>query len=195
MRTLPIALGLVLGAACSEDETAAPAAPSDPPTLTITAIRSVGGPTWQEPGTCLELGQDTAGTVYLLVGPTPEDDPSSLVDWVLRPAGACAVPDCGHLLVRVDPSESGEALLVRSASVAVPIPLATLPAPTGSHTFSVELLDDDGRSLGEGDSAQVSLRVVEPGGCTAGGAAGAGGSAAGAAGAPSAAGQGGIGGA
>lgn len=163
---LPFAVGLGLSAAllvtaCGDDDETTPPDPPPPPTLSIVAVQGVGGPRWQpsDPG-CVELGHDTDQTVVVTIAVT---------DFALRPPGTCgSARVCGTAVLRVDPSGSGEALVVQAAQTALEAKLGALGA--GSHTFRVELRDRDGAPVLDEETqaplaAEATLAVKPVGGC------------------------------
>lgn len=163
---LPFAVGLGLSAAllvtaCGDDDETTPPDPPPPPTLSIVAVQGVGGPRWQpsDPG-CVELGHDTDQTVVVTIAVT---------DFALRPPGTCgSARVCGTAVLRVDPSGSGEALVVQAAQTALEAKLGALGA--GSHTFRVELRDRDGAPVLDEETqaplaAEATLEVKPVGGC------------------------------
>lgn len=154
------ALGSAALAACSGDEEVK-VTPRPPPTLTLQQLAPVGGPVLTPgSGTCLEQGRDANGTVVVSV---------SFTDFVLRPPGLCGGSRCGRVVVRVDPTESGEALRVEGVSPAIDLPLADLEL--GSRVIRVELVDDQGRTLVDKDDAfvgmEIAVQLVAAMGCSA----------------------------
>ncbi|MCS6901685.1 MAG: hypothetical protein RMJ98_18810 [Myxococcales bacterium] len=99
-----------------------------------------------------------------VLGPLSEDGSEKPLELTLRAPGACgALPLCGHLLVRVDPtSVDTEALAFRASTRTLEIPLYKLPEPLGSHTIEVQLHGDDGRqALGSDGRPRAETLVVE----------------------------------
>jgi hypothetical protein len=99
-----------------------------------------------------------------LRGPLSEDGSEKPLELTLRAPGSCgALPLCGHLLVRVDPTATdAEALAFRASTRTFEIPLSKLPEPLGSHTIEVQLHGDDGRqALGSDGRPRAETLVVE----------------------------------
>ncbi len=146
---------------CSSDDTNTAAAPLEPPTLSIASITPAGGPAWTpESGTCLEIGQDAAGTVAVTA--------KLGKDFSLRPPNTCGgLKQCGRLVFRLDPSGDSETLEIEAAQATIDVGLAE--AGVGSHSFQLELVKDNGTPvLGEDKAplvAAVTLDVKSPGGC------------------------------
>jgi hypothetical protein len=80
-------------------------------------------------------------------GPYSDEGAEQPLELTLRAPGACgALPLCGHLLVRVDPTSADtEALAFRASTRTFEVPLSLLPEPLGFHTIEVQLHGDDGR--------------------------------------------------
>jgi hypothetical protein len=96
-------------------------------------------------------------------GPFSDEGAEKPLELTLRAPGSCgALPRCGHLLVRVDPTSADtEALAFRASTYTIEVPLALLPEPLGSHTIEVQLHGDDGRQAlsSDGYPRAVTLTV------------------------------------
>lgn len=150
--TLAASAALALATACGSDDEQRPVTPPPPPTLTLAALRPVGGAEWTPgSGSCVAPGSDPDGTIGVVV---------SLENFTLRPPGTCgSLSNCGRLLVRIDPGAT-DALRLEAATALVPVKMA--PLGEGPHTFRVELLDRNGEAiLGEDKQPLFSEVSVE----------------------------------
>ena len=154
-------LAVLVGAGCGDDDKSKPVELPDLPELTITGVQPVGG-VLRSPGEgCFELGRDADQTLYVMVGPTAEDQPGQLQGFTLRPPGSCGgTPQCGHVLLRVDPASGSEALQVRAASVAIGVPMGGVDVPVGTHTIRVALVDDEGAAILDDDERPIWTAVT-----------------------------------
>lgn len=157
LRSLPLLVPF-LGAACGSDE-AAPETPKPTPTLTITGMRSAGGPSWAPgSGSCVELGTDPDATVIVTVAVT---------DFTLRPPGACgSARPCGTVLLTIDGTT-----LAQAASTEVPAKLGQTDAGVlGERSFRVELRDHLGDVVLDPEQRVIADEVVvevrTAGGCS-----------------------------
>ena len=110
-------------------------------------------------GVCVDLGQDPEKTLTVVVAQDAAHA-GQMLNWILEPPFSCiGTPQCGYLLVTVDPG--AHALHVASASVSLDVPMARLESPEGNHTILVELRNSDGSLFNgpAGKGAPVTLNV------------------------------------
>lgn len=153
-----LALGVSLAAAAScggsREESATPLGT---PTLEIATPGE---------GACVEIGRDPAGTVIV---------EATVGNWTLRPPEGCTVAtQCGFLVLFVDPTDAEDDVPeASSASPTLSVELGRLGIGPGSHTFRVELRNDDGSEASIPDGgpilrAEVTVDVRQPFGCNGG---------------------------
>jgi hypothetical protein len=129
---------------CTSSDTAAAVAPAGPPVLKIESLRPAGAPATSpdDAATCVALGRDADKTITVVVAADP-DHQGTIKNWTLAPPFGCiGTPQCGYLLLTVDPGPS--ALTVASTSISIDVPMARLRVPSGDHTLVVELRNSDG---------------------------------------------------
>jgi len=147
--------------ACSSDSSSGTTIPQPPPSMTIAAIQSVGGPRW-EPGqaACVEIGRDPAQTLAVIL---------DVENFSLRPPGACgSLRQCGRALLRVDPAGDGEAIRIEAPKATLEVSFDGVAL--GSHTFRAELRDQRGDPVENKEAgavlfSEVTLEVKDVGGC------------------------------
>lgn len=107
-------------------------------------------------------------------GSSLADGTEAALDLSLRAPGACgSTEQCGHFLVRVDPTSANEeASRFRISTRTFEIPLSTLETPLGIHTIELQLCRDNGLPAvsAEGQpilkSLQLELVASEDPSCT-----------------------------
>jgi hypothetical protein len=171
---ISVACGL---AACSDDDDADSATPTEPPTLEILGFRTSGGVTDADVG---ELRLPCDRELGVQVG--PQTVPGQLDNWLLRPPGTCgSTPNCGYFVASVASKTGDEALSTSSAATTIPMDLRALSAQ-GDYLVHVELRQGQtGEPFlvdGEPVSAEVTVSFDLETECD-GGLGGAGGSATG----------------
>ena len=98
-------------------------------------------------------------TITVVVAADPEHQ-GTIKNWTLAPPFGCiGTPQCGYLLLTVDPGPS--ALTVASTSISIDVPMAHLKNPSGVHTLVIELRNSDGTRAKDASEKpfQVTLNV------------------------------------
>ncbi len=185
------ALLVLIAASCSDDEEDdAPAPPPGPASLRIVSLIGAGNQARpREQGGALSLDCTARLGVTL-----------ELENWRLRPPDACgATQQCGYIAVSLDPTDSGQALLVEAASATIVLDLSALGADAaGTHRLHAELkLDDKSTFIGDAgtpvaDDVDLELTLLPCPDSGVGGADGSGGAGGGGSDAGGQAGQGGA---
>jgi hypothetical protein len=157
-----ISIGLAAGCGDDDDETTPVAPPAGPPKVSIIAIRTTSGPSFEVASgsqPVIQAGCDPNKTLNVDL---------TLEHFTRRPPGGCGgLPQCGTVVVSVE--IAGEKRKeVRSTATSVPVSLAGLPFAPGGHTFKVELRDSEDKPFtipGAEPTDEVTLQVNEPTQC------------------------------
>ncbi len=167
------ALTVALALSCSSDEEGDETTPPPgPASMRISSFIVAGNQTVsREDAAALEL--DCNGRLGVTL---------TLEYWKLRPPGTCgATQQCGYIALSVDPTDSGQALLVEAATSTIVLDFSSLGASAaGSHHLHAELrLDDKSTFIGDAgtplaDDVDVDLTLLP---CPDSGVGGSGGNA------------------
>jgi hypothetical protein len=162
-----LAMTLLLGFGCGDDEAPPPLGPA---TIQLLNLQHAGGPRWHAGDAELTLGCDASAPLIVEVGPNPGGGdpasdcarsqaacprPGSILNWTLRTPGSCGeARQCGDVVVFVDGVRVGEAA---STSLLVPVPSAN-----AEHTIRVELQRGDGTPALDRDRQVLADEYVVP---------------------------------
>jgi hypothetical protein len=168
LATLLIAISIGLAAGCGDDddETTPVQPPAGPPKVSITAIRTTSGASFEVASGAqpvIEAGCDPDKTLNVDL---------ALENFTRRPPGGCGgLPQCGTVIVSVERADKRKD--VRSTAVSVPVPLAGPPFEPfepGEYLFKVELHDSENKLItiaGAESTDELKLQVNAPASCGA----------------------------